>query len=148
MTADLFLASLRFLLVVTLYAFLLAIVIVLARSLGSRQVATPALAPRPRPQARLLVIDADAHGLPSEFDLDGEAVIGRDPACGVCLPPVYVSGHHARMEFSNGRWWIEDLGSKNKTYLNGQQVLAGSPVPASAGDEIVVAGIKLRLADD
>ncbi len=145
--ADVLLAALRFLLVAGLYLFILVVIVVLARSLGPRRAAEQVPARRAGTHARLLVVDADAHGLPTSFDVDREAVIGRDPGCAVCLPPMYVSGQHARLEYSDGRWWIQDLGSKNKTYLNGRQVPVSEAVPASPGDEIVVAGIKLQLAE-
>jgi hypothetical protein len=145
--ADVLLAVLRFLLLAGLYAFLLIVVVVLARSLTPRRAAEQAPARRASTHARLLVVDADVHGLPPSFEVEGEALIGRDPGCSVCLPPMYVSGHHARLEYADGRWWIRDLGSKNKTYLNGEQVPVREAVPASPGDEIVVAGIKLQLAE-
>jgi len=148
MTADVFVALLRFLIIVALYVFLLAVVVVLSRSLGPRRAAKAESVRRVSSRARLVVLDADASGLPSSFDIDGEAVIGRDPGCAVCLPPTYVSGRHARLEFSEGQWWIQDLGSRNKTYINGQLVPVKQPVAASPGDEIAVAGIWLRLADD
>jgi FHA domain-containing protein len=146
-SADVVVSVLRFAIILGLYGFLLAIVVVLVRGLGPRR--APARLPaRPAStHARLLVLDPEAHGLPASFDLDGEAVIGRDSGCDVCLPPMFVSGHHARLEFSDGRWWIQDLGSRNKTYLNGQQVPVREAIPASPGDEIVVAGIKLQLAE-
>jgi len=148
MTADVFVALLRFLIIVALYVFLLAVVVVLSRSLGPRRAAKAEPVRRVSGRARLDVLDADANGLPSSFDIDNEAIIGRDPGCAVCLPPTFVSGRHARLEFSKGQWWIQDLGSRNKTYINGQLVPVKQPVAASPGDEIAVAGIKLRLADD
>ena len=145
--ADVLLAALRFLLIGGLYLFLLVVVVVLARGLRPRRAVAQAPVRPASTHARLVVVDSDVHGLPASFEVDGEALIGRDPGCAVCLPPMYVSGHHARLEFADGRWWIQDLGSKNKTYLNGKQVPVKEAVPASPGDEIVVAGIKLQLAD-
>lgn len=145
--ADVLLAVLRFLLVGSLYLFLVIVVVVLARGLAPRRAAARTPVRQASTHARLLVVDAEVHGLPASFEVDGEALIGRDPGCTVCLPPMYVSGHHARLEFADGQWWIQDLGSKNKTYLNGQQVPASEAIPASPGDEIVVAGIKLQLAE-
>jgi hypothetical protein len=147
MNADLLIAFLRLVLVASLYLFLIVVIVALARDVGrqTKIVSPPAPAGRASPRTRLLVVDAKQTGLPEAFEIDGEAVIGRDPSAAVHLPPQYVSGRHARLEFANGRWWIEDLGSRNRTYLNGDEVPVGQPVPASPGDEIVVAGIRLRL---
>ncbi len=145
--ADVLVAVLRFLMVGGLYVFLLIVIVVVARGLAPRREAARKPARPASTHARLLVVDADSHGLPASFEVDGEALIGRDPDCSVCLPPMYVSSHHARLEFADGQWWIQDLGSKNRTYLNGQQVPVSEAVAASPGDEIVIAGIKLKLAE-
>ena len=64
-----------------------------------------------------------------EFECD-EIRFGRDPrsdfvptgeACKV------VSAQHARAFFHEGGWRIEDCGSRNGTYLDSQQVTAGTP---------------------
>ncbi len=49
-----------------------------------------------------------------------------------------VSGYHARMFFEHGKWWLEDVGSRNGTSLNDQHVSHDKPVPLSAG---VVVGL-------
>lgn len=54
--------------------------------------------------------------------LGKEAVLGRHPQCNVCLSDPYVSSRHAKLFFLNGKYFIEDLGSTNGTYLNGQQL--------------------------
>jgi serine/threonine protein kinase len=41
---------------------------------------------------------------------------------------------HARITFSNGIWYIEDLGSTNGTKINGHAI--NRPVPLSSGDEL------------
>jgi hypothetical protein len=41
---------------------------------------------------------------------------------------------HTRIVFSNGVWYIEDLGSTNGTKINGRSI--SRPVPLSTGDEL------------
>ncbi len=48
--------------------------------------------------------------------------IGRDPESGVCIDDPTVSWHHAVIGADETGWWIEDLGSKNGTFVNGAQV--------------------------
>lgn len=67
---------------------------------------------------------------------DGETVIGREPDAGVSIDSLHVSRRHARIVVSSGHVVLEDLGSKNGTYLNGQRITA--PVELTEGDEIGV----------
>jgi len=63
-------------------------------------------------------------------DLDGmkfpinadEIVLGRDETCDVVIHDRQISRHHARLERRGAGTYLRDLGSKNGTYLNGQQV--------------------------
>lgn len=48
--------------------------------------------------------------------------LGRKEQCDVVIEDMFVSGHHASIEWQEGQWWIEDNGSKNGTYLDGQKV--------------------------
>jgi ABC-type multidrug transport system ATPase subunit/pSer/pThr/pTyr-binding forkhead associated (FHA) protein len=49
-----------------------------------------------------------------------EVVVGRDTEAGLVIPSPLVSRRHLRLYPVNGRYFVEDLGSTNKTYLNGQ----------------------------
>lgn len=53
---------------------------------------------------------------------DGMFLIGRDNTCDLKLPERQVSRHHARVVLEEDGYYIHDLGSKNGTHLNGQQV--------------------------
>lgn len=59
------------------------------------------------------------------FPLSGDAVAGRDPSQPIALADDQVSRQHARFSVAGGDATIEDLGSRNGTYVNGQ-VLQGS----------------------
>jgi DNA-binding response OmpR family regulator len=72
-----------------------------------------------------------------------EYVIGRLPECDIVLPDRLVSRHHARLFQKNGSFWIEDMGSKNGTYVNGEPVV--SPRQLKDGDEIQIA-LRFKLA--
>lgn len=54
------------------------------------------------------------------WSLTGDMVIGRDEGCEVCIPSRQVSRQHARLTPTRKGALLEDLGSKNGTYCNGQ----------------------------
>lgn len=51
--------------------------------------------------------------------------IGRAPDNNVVIPEdPYCSGHHARIFWDQGGWWIEDLNSSNGTTVNDELLSA------------------------
>lgn len=67
-----------------------------------------------------------------------ELVIGRGGECGLVLPERQVSREHIRIFRENDTYYLEDLDSKNGTWVNGKQVKAAI-VPLRDGDEIQIA---------
>jgi len=51
--------------------------------------------------------------------VEGDVLIGRDPDCECVLDDETISARHARLSYHRGQWWVEDLGSRNGTGLNG-----------------------------
>ncbi len=80
------------------------------------------------------------------FPLEGEQLtIGRDSSNAVAVNDAEVSRKHARLTFQGGKYVIDDLGSTNGTFVNGQR-LAG-PVVLKAGD-VVSLGEQIVLMFD
>ena len=52
----------------------------------------------------------------------GESVIGRDRACAVHIDADSVSRQHARLRLAEGEATLEDLGSKNGTWVDGARI--------------------------
>ncbi len=69
------------------------------------------------------LIVQDGYGAIREFPLsEGETRIGRNPENDLVLESRGVSRRHARIVRGNGQVVLEDLGSHNGTFLNGQPV--------------------------
>lgn len=80
------------------------------------------------------------------FPLEGnQIIIGRDPASTISINDPEVSRRHARLIFQGGKYVLEDLGSTNGTFVNGQR-LAG-PHVLKAGD-VVSLGEQIILMFD
>ncbi len=69
------------------------------------------------------------------FSLEGDQlIIGRDTASNIAINDAEVSRKHARMTFQGGKYVIEDLGSTNGTFVNGQRL--ASPAVLKSGDVV------------
>lgn len=76
-------------------------------------------------------------GETEEYPLsNGVNLIGRDPQAAVCLDFTTVSRQHARILVTDDGAWLEDLQSKNGTYVRDSKVL--SAVLLADGDQIRV----------
>lgn len=72
-----------------------------------------------------------------------QLIIGRGPESDMVIPDRRVSREHVRLWREGARCMIEDLGSKNGTYVNGERL--ESPRELRDGDEIQIAlAVKLR----
>ena len=70
---------------------------------------------------------------------EGENVLGRDPDIAIYLDSAEVSRRHAHIVIAGQKAVLEDLGSKNGTYLNNRRI--ESAVPLTDGDQIRIGSI-------
>lgn len=80
------------------------------------------------------------------FPLEGDQlIIGRDASSAIAINDAEISRKHSRLSFQGGKYVLEDLGSTNGTFVNGQR-LAG-PVVLKPGD-VVSLGEQIVLMYD
>ena len=72
---------------------------------------------------------------------EGENLLGRDPDVAIWIDLGSVSRRHARILISGGVATLEDLGSRNGTYVGDRKVTA--PVRLANGDEIKMGKARL-----
>jgi pSer/pThr/pTyr-binding forkhead associated (FHA) protein len=72
----------------------------------------------------------------SELALGVELTIGRDNGNDLTLERKTVSRRHAMICESGGRWFVEDRGSFNGTFVNGTRIQPGVRFPLRHGDRI------------
>jgi len=152
LAADETLLILKIVFLVLLYGFILFVVRSATKDLGGA------------PQESIILGAAEADALraklgvrPTRFRVVGgpglragktieivsATVIGRDAGTGIRLDgDEFASSQHARIEPRTDGVWVEDLGSTNGTFLNGERVTAERLQP---GDVVRVGQTELRL---
>jgi DNA-binding winged helix-turn-helix (wHTH) protein len=73
----------------------------------------------------------------------GETLLGREPGVEVWLDVPSVSRRHARIVIRDGQASVQDLGSKNGTWVRGGRATA--PVPLMNGDEIRMGSVLMTF---
>lgn len=137
---------LRVVLLVALYLFLGTLAWLVWRDLRrGTSVAEQSGAPR---GSRLTVIASGESGYAEgrQFPMRAVTTMGRDLSNDIVIADSYASTRHARVERQeDGRFWLVDLGSRNGTFLNGQQVRPNVPVPLDGGDVIKIGKVELKV---
>jgi hypothetical protein len=73
----------------------------------------------------------------------GEVMIGRGADCQLILDDDYVSTRHARVAAVEDGHYVEDLGSTNGTYVNGQRITA--PTMITLADTVRIGKTIMKL---
>jgi sigma-B regulation protein RsbU (phosphoserine phosphatase) len=78
------------------------------------------------------------------LELRGERMIlGRHPSCEIVLDNAAVSRQHAQILNRRGMFFLEDLRSRNRTYLNGAAIDGREPL--NDADEVTICDIVLQF---
>jgi len=79
-------------------------------------------------------------------DTEGDIIIGRSSDCTINISVRWISRKHAVLRYENRQFVLEDAGSKNGVFVNGQRVV--KPRPLTDGDMIQLApGLELIYVD-
>jgi adenylate cyclase len=73
----------------------------------------------------MLILRYDDHGTEKTHRLkDGMTLVGRLPTCDLVLNDPSVSRHHASLKVADGKVFVQDVGSRFGTHINGEQIIA------------------------
>jgi pSer/pThr/pTyr-binding forkhead associated (FHA) protein/Mg-chelatase subunit ChlD len=131
-------------LLIGIFVLLAAIVMIMALNRKTKTFA-PGVAGRSRraryapPMPRAELIDVKNITSQKTLELSKSPIkIGRDTNNDVAIPAETVSSLHATIEYQEGFFYLEDQGSKNKTYINGKEIAPYSLIKLKSGDVIKI----------
>lgn len=153
LTTDETLLVLKLVFLVLLYGFIVLVMRTATRDLGGAPqesiVLGAAEAARLRAEQGLeprqfLVVAGPGLRVGSTIDVAAPVVLGRDETSGIRLDgDEFASGRHARLEPARDGVFVEDLGSTNGTFVNGERISGRRAL--SPGDILRVGETELRL---
>lgn len=131
----------KWLFVGLIYLSLFVVLVAVRREMRLRvadKLQTPAIAAG---RLRVIAAGSDPQVQPgAALSLQHETMMGAGPGNDLVLNDRFVSTRHARLWWDGVEWWLEDLGSRNGTSINGR------PSPAHRA-QVVPFGATLQIGD-
>lgn len=138
----------KWLFIGVIYLFLFVVLIAVRREMGLRIGGRERLPSEAPGKLRVRHSGADPKLQSGElFYLNPETSLGAGADNDLTLSDPYVSSRHARMRWDGANWWVEDLGSKNGTYIGENRLLPMKPTILPAGASIRVGDVVLDLLE-
>jgi hypothetical protein len=153
--SEITLTIIKVLYLALLWLFILSAVSVIRSDLFGRTVPNPDQ-PRPLEEPppakkgkrrrgaphRIVISQGSQAGRSASLD-SGTVMIGRGADCQLILDDDYVSTRHAKVAAVEDGHYVEDLGSTNGTYVNGQRITA--PTMITLADTIRIGKTIMKL---
>ncbi|MHB8156749.1 MAG: FHA domain-containing protein [Desulfocucumaceae bacterium] len=161
---DLVLTIFRYIFLIILYIFIFQLIRMIFKDLkvGGRlalprgktvpvkepvDISTLNISPVPGAAAGLVVLGSGDPGLPggSVFPLkmQDEISMGRGSRNTITMVGPFASMDHAIVRGRDGQYWLDDLGSKNGTFLN--EIGIGKPTVLADGDSIRIGDVTMQF---
>lgn len=147
---ELIIMSLRYILLIVLYLFIFRVILLIIKDMRASGQKSAQKQPgnaviNGNTEAYLVVVQSDVPALAegTKIKLNEENYIGRGPENRIQILDNYTSQKHSRLTLNKGQFWIEDLGSKNGTFVDGVRI--EKPVTLINGDLFKVGGVSFKF---
>jgi pSer/pThr/pTyr-binding forkhead associated (FHA) protein len=141
-----FLLILRIGLVAILYLIILRVVGVARRDLSKAATETASAARSQKVVGHLIVVDSGSTPLipGTRLPIEPITTIGRGPTNTIVLDSGFISTEHTRITYRNRSLWVEDMGSRNGTTVDGKPVT--EPTAVTPGAILQVGDVRFKFA--
>jgi pSer/pThr/pTyr-binding forkhead associated (FHA) protein len=72
-----------------------------------------------------------------------QILVGRDPSCDLHIDDQMISARHALLSYHHEQWWVEDINSRNGTYLN--DILVDEPMVITTSDVLRFGNVEQKV---
>jgi hypothetical protein len=131
-----------------IYFVLLAVLVAVRREMALH---LPAGQPLPSTAVGRLLVNqsgSDSETRPGAvWLLKPDNILGADSGNDLVLGDNLVSGRHARLRWDGAGWWVEDLGSKNGTLVNGERMVPFAAQKVALGSQIQLGDMVFQLQE-
>jgi hypothetical protein len=137
---------LRVALVAILYLVILRVVAVARRDLSEVAIERSIAARATKSIGTLVVVDSGSTGLlpGSRLPIEPITTIGRGPTNTIVLNSGFISTEHTRITYRDKSLWVEDMGSRNGTQVDGKPVT--EPVAVTPGSILQVGDVRFKFS--
>lgn len=137
---------LRVALVALLYLVILRVVAIARRDLSEVAIERSMAARANNAIGALVVVDSGSTGLlpGSRLPIEPITTIGRGPTNTIVLKSDFISTEHTRITYRDKRLWVDDMGSRNGTQVDGKPVT--DPVAVTPGSILQVGDVRFKFS--
>jgi len=100
---------------------------------------------RSKKRAGLVLEESPGLIVPIHFSVAGEITIGRSPRNNIRIDDDAASYFHAKIFADNGSFLLEDMGSTNGTFVNGEMVK--EPLQLQSGFQVTIGRSKFLFTE-
>ncbi len=93
----------------------------------------------------LRLVDQDTGVTAADRGFADKVFLGRSSECDVVLDDPSISAKHCRISWENGKFYVKDLNSTNKTMIGQIQVAPNTKRPIHPGDTLVLGGKRYQV---
>ncbi len=145
---NIILLAWKWALILLIYAVLAIILFSVRREMVQKAGAKPAVPALAVGRLQVVQPGTVSRLYPGSFlNLRVDNRLGAEQDNDIILNGGFISGYHARIRWDGAVWWVEDLDSRNGTFIAGKPCLSHTPQSLPAGVPLQVGDVILELVE-